>query len=241
MYVISKLFTYLCLPPGIFIWILILAGFLAKRLKWLFFLGALALYMLSIRPVSNLLLSPLESFSHKDLIIPKAVVTLGGGVVKKDVLKANPGAFKREIYAVLLSKEHMLPLVFSGGGFAKEADYIKKDLDYINSVCGCDIKYHLEPKSFDTYQNAKFTAKLFEKLKLKKEIYLVTSAYHMKRAYLLFKNFGFKIITKPTDFRSSSINGFWDFFPKMGALEDSYLAIHEYFGLLSLKLRKLRK
>jgi uncharacterized SAM-binding protein YcdF (DUF218 family) len=44
---------------------------------------------------------------------------------------------------------------------------------------------------------SKFTAKLFEKLHLKKEIFLVTSAYHMKRSIKLFKYFGFKLIPKP--------------------------------------------
>jgi len=41
MFIISKLFTYLFLPPGIFILILIFAGFMAKRFKWLFLLSAL--------------------------------------------------------------------------------------------------------------------------------------------------------------------------------------------------------
>jgi len=41
MYVISKLFNYIMLPPGIFIIILFLASFYAKKFKKLFLLSAL--------------------------------------------------------------------------------------------------------------------------------------------------------------------------------------------------------
>ncbi len=239
MFVLSKIFTYLFLPPGIFIIILLIAGFMAKRLKWIFFTASLFLYLISIKPVSNLLLHPLESFVYQDNIIPKAVVVLGGGVNPKDPLHANSEAFKREIYGLLLSKKHNLPFVFTGGGIDKEAEFVKKDIEKITDICECDIKSYYESLSADTYQNAKFTSLLFEKNHLQKEIYLVTSAYHMKRATILFKHFGFKLISKPVGFYTKPINSVWDFFPNEGNFHHSYKAIHEYFGLLSLKLRGL--
>nr|WP_236617395.1 YdcF family protein [Lebetimonas sp. JS032] len=91
--------------------------------------------------------------------------------------------------------------------------------------------------SLDTYENAKFTSKVFKKLHLKKEIFLVTSAFHMKRAIKLFKHFGFKIIPKPVGFYYKPYYTVWDIFPKEDAFHKSYKAIHEYFGLLSLTLR----
>ncbi len=237
MYVISKLFTYIFLPPGIFIIILILASVFAKRFKIIFIIFAITLYLLSIKPVSNWLLTPLESFSYQDNITPKAVVVLGGGSNPNDILHAKPDAFKREIYGVLLAKQYNLPFIFTGGGRDNEAEYTKKDIKLISSVCNSHIKTYFEPLSLDTYENAKFTKKLFEKLKLPKKIFLVTSAYHMKRSYYIFKYFGFKIITKPVGFYKSPIYSLWDFFPNMHSLYASYKAIHEYFGILSLKLR----
>ena len=237
MFIISKLFTYLCLPPGIFIIILILAGFLAKKFKWLFFASGVLLYLISIKPVANALLKPLESFNKTEKISPKAVVVLGGGVNPKDILHAMPDAFKREVYGILISKENNLPFIFTGGGLNKEAKWIKKDVKFITSVCGCKIKTLYETKSLDTYENAKFTAELFNKKGIPKEIYLITSAYHMKRSYYLFKHFGFKIITKPIGFFSSPVISVWDFFPGEGSFHKSYKAIHEYFGILSLYLR----
>jgi uncharacterized SAM-binding protein YcdF (DUF218 family) len=226
------------LPPGIFIIILILAGIVSKRK--IFYIFALTLYLISIKPVSNLLLTPLENFRHIEPISPKAVVVLGGGVNLKDILHAYPDAFKREIYGMLLAKKYNLPLIFTGGGRDNEAKWVKKDLELIENTCNCKIKTFFEGKSRDTYENAKFSAALFKKLHLKKEIYLVTSAYHIKRSYYLFKHFGFKIITKPVGFLASPINSIWDFFPNEGSFHKSYKAIHEYFGLLSLLIRGIK-
>ncbi len=238
MFIISKLFTYIFLPPGVFILILILAGIYAKKFKKLFYFSALILYFLSNKFFSNLLLYPLENIHYKDNITPKAVVVLGGGVNPIDKLKAYPDAFKREIYGIILAKKHNLPFIFTGGGIKiKEANYIKKDVNLISKTCGCNIKTFYEGKSLDTYQNAKYTAKLFQKLHIKKEIFLVTSAYHMKRSIALFKHFGFKIIAKPVGFYYDPNYNIWDIFPKEENFNKSYKAIHEYFGLLSLIIR----
>jgi len=240
MYIISKLFTYFFLPPGIFILILILAGIFTKKFKWLFYISALILYLLSNKFISNLLIYPLEHITYKDNISPKAVVVLGGGTNSKDIFKAYPDAFKREVYGLLLAKKYNLPFVFTGGGISNEAENIKKDINFITSTCHCKIKTFYENKSLDTFQNAKFTAKLFAKLHIKKEIYLVTSAYHMKRSIALFKYFKFKIIPKPVGFSYESHYTIWDIFPREGNFNKSYKAIHEYFGLLSLIIRGIK-
>jgi uncharacterized SAM-binding protein YcdF (DUF218 family) len=241
MYVISKLFTYICLPPGIFIIILFLAAFFAKRAKILFFLAAVLLWAISTKFVANLLLYPLEHITYKENIKPTAVVVLGGGTNSNDLLKASPDAFKREIYGLILAKKNNLPFIFTGGGIkTKEAKNIKKDIKLITKTCNCKIKAYFENRSLDTYENAKFTAKLFKKIHLNKKIYLVTSAYHIKRAIILFKYFGFKIIPKPVGFFYNDDYTFWDIFPKMKNLFHSYKVIHEYFGILSLYLRGIK-
>jgi uncharacterized SAM-binding protein YcdF (DUF218 family) len=238
IFVISKLFTYLILPPGIFIIILIIAGIYAKKLKWLFYLSALTLYLLSNKFISNLLIYPLEHNYYKDNITSKAVVVLGGGINPNDVFSASPDAFKREVYGLVLAKKYDLPFIYTGGGIKiKEADFIKKDVELIKKICNCKIKDFYERNSLDTYENAKYTSKVFEKLKLKKEIFLVTSAYHMKRAIKLFKHFSFKIIPKPIGFFYEHYYTIWDIFPNEENFHKSYKAIHEYFGLLSLILR----
>ena len=202
MFIIAKLFTYLFLPPGIFVIILFLAGFYAKKAKFIFFSAGVLLWAISTKFVANALLYPLEHNFKKDNITPSAVVVLGGGSNPNDVLKAMPDAFKREVYGILIAKQKKLPLIFTGGGVlkTKEAQNAKEDIKLITKTCNCKIKTYFESKSLNTYQNALFSTELFSKLNIPKNIYLVTSAYHMKRSVILFKKAGFKIIPKPVGF-----------------------------------------
>ena len=234
MFIVSKLFTYLCLPPGIFVIILFLAAIYAKKAKIIFFSAAVLLWAISTKFIANALLYPLEHNFQTDKIIPNAVVVLGGGTNSYDTLKAYPDAFKREVYGLLIAKENNLPFIFTGGGIkkTKAAENVKKDIELITKTCGCKINTYYENKSLDTYENAKFTAALFKKLNFPKKIYLVTSAYHMKRSIKLFKNFGFKIIPKPVGFFYNPAYTVWDIFPNAGSFFHSYKAIHEYFGLI---------
>ncbi|GAB6073956.1 YdcF family protein [Nautilia lithotrophica] len=239
MYIISKLFTYIFLPPGIFVIILFLAGFYAKKVKFIFFSAAVLLWAISTKFIANALLYPLERNFKSDNITPSAVVVLGGGTNKNDILKALPDAFKREIYGLLIAKKENIPFIFTGGGIkkTKEAQNVKKDIDTITSICNCSIKTYYENKSLNTFQNAKYTSELFTKLNLPKKIYLVTSAYHMKRAIMLFKHFQFEIIPKPVGFFYNNEYTLWDIFPNAGSFYQSYKAIHEYFGIIKAFLR----
>ncbi len=238
IYILSKLFTYLFLPPGIFIFILLLAGFLSKKFNLIFFIAGISLYLLSIKPITNLLLTPLENIPQSN---QKAnlVVVLSGGSNPNDVIKSSPDAFKRLTYGIMLAKENSLPLLFTGGGIKKptEANNAKKDIELFEKAFNFKIKTYYENKALDTVENAKYTLNLINKHHLSKNIYLVTSAYHMKRSIIIFKHFGFNVIPKPVEFFVDKNYNFYDYLPNMGNLEKSYKAIHEYFGILSLYLR----
>ncbi len=233
MYILAKLFTAFLLPPGIFIIALFFAGLLAKRFKKVFIAFAALFYLLSIKPVANLLLEPLEFYKVADTGA-SAVVVLGGGSNPNGIIKAYPDAFKREFYGCYLAKQKGLPLIFSGGGIKKitEADNAKSDFNLIQSLSDANLTIYYENKSLNTKQNAQFTAKLFDKLKLPKKIYLVTSAYHIPRAVHYFQKEGFSVIPKAVNYKIERNLTFFDYLPNMGSLGDSYLAIHEYFGLL---------
>jgi len=238
MFIISKLFTYIFLPPAIFIWGLILAGFLSKKFKYLFFTLGIIFYLLSIRPIANLLLSPLENIPHS---IQKAneVVVLSGGSNHNDILKTSPDAFKRLTYGIILAKQKNIPLIFTGGGIKKpsEADNAKKDIELFEKTFNFHLKTYYETKAIDTVGNGRLTLKLIKKHHLSKKIYLVTSAYHMKRSIIIFKHFGFDVVPKPIGFLIKKNYNFYDYLPNMSSFMYSYKAIHEYFGILSLLLR----
>ena len=247
IYIVSKLFTYLVLPPGIFILLLLFASFYAKKFKIFFFLGALGFYALSNSFVADFLLVPLETPYNVTLDTEKkadGVIVLGGGsLVGSANLPLANDAYKRAIWGLMVAKKTNLPLYFSGAGLYKkytEADAFKDSIREISTYLGeQNISLHVENKSLNTYQNAKFSKQLFQNRGIDKPtIYLVTSAYHMKRSIKLYKHFGFRVLPAATDFK---INGrpknVWDYFPNMWAFKRSFLALHEYAGILSLTLR----
>lgn len=250
IYVVSKLFTYLVLPPGIFIVMFLLASLYAKKFKAIFFLFAISFYALSNSYVANWLLKPLETPYNKPLHVNQkadAVIVLGGGSVAGSAnLPLANDAYKRAIWGLMVAKQTNLPLYFSGAGTYKaytEADAFMDSMHEIKTNLQVDgISLHVETKSLDTYQNAKFSKQMFEEEGIKEPtIYLVTSAYHMRRSIKLYEHFGFKVIPAATGFKiNKRPKTIWSYFPNMGAFKTSYIALHEYAGLLSLKLRGIK-
>jgi len=243
----SKFFTILILPPGCFIVIFILIFiFLPKKKKLFPFLALLFLYLLSTQPVSDLLLKPLENSYppispefKKDW--PQAIVILGSGTVQnspeagagKDTLSS--GAMKRVVYALSLRDTFNVPFVLSGGKvfeYGQETEAITAGRLLI-SLGLPNERIILETTSRNTWENARETMKLgFEK------VVLVTSAYHMKRSIYCFNKQGVSVIAAPTDYKCDRGQkyDFFSFMPTIPDLYNSWLALHEYIGLLIYKV-----
>ena len=256
IYILSKVFTYLVLPPGIFIVLFFLAAFYAKRFRLFFLANAIIFYLFSTTYVADWLLKPLETPFNKPLEKQPvdAVIVLGGGNSQGVAnLPLSTDAYKRMMWGLMVAKSNNLPLLFSGGGASKE--YLESDafLDSLKelklyleiptptskSLGTKEFSLHVEDKSIDTYENAKLSKEAFEKVGLKEPtIYLVTSAYHMRRSIRLYEYFGFKVIPAATNFKiDARTKDSWDYLPNSHALYKSYVALHEYAGLLSLKFR----
>ena len=243
MIFVSKLFTALLLPPGCFIALLALFVIFIPR-KFKIFLGliTLFLYFLSIQPVSNMLLRPLEdAYPPLPELIdndwPQAIVVLGGGTIQRspeaeagyDTLSSD--AMKRAVYAFTLRDKFSVPIVFSGGKvFEHEQEPEAYTAGALYKSLGLPLEHFIsEDKSRNTWENASQTAKLG----INKAI-LVTSAYHMKRSVYCYENNGIYVVPAPTDYKIQRGRKyvFLDFLPSMGALQDTYYALHEYIGLL---------
>ena len=113
---------------------------------------------------------------------------------------------------------------------------------------GIPLSSILSTKSVNnTYQEAKEIKELIKKnnLPIKKEIILVTSAFHMKRAKKIFEREGFKVQPFPVDFKRNSrlsyqsiINPyFW--FPNADALASSSKVLREIMVEYFTEFRKL--
>jgi uncharacterized SAM-binding protein YcdF (DUF218 family) len=256
-YIASKLFTYLVLPPGIFIVLFLLASFYAKKYKFIFLLGALSFYALSNSYVADWLLSPLEkpykSTLQTDKNVDAVVILSGGSIEGSPNIPISSSAYKRAIWGLMVAKTNNLPVLFSGAGlnqryseadaFVDSINELKENLHvavaFSNKFEPNNFSIYIENKSLDTFENAKISKQIFEEEGIKNpKIYLVTSAFHMKRSIKLYEYFGFEVIPSATDFRlSQKERTKWDYLPNIEAFYNSYTALHEYFGILSLLLK----
>ncbi len=238
----EKLLTYLFFPPGGFLILIGISLWLWNKrpgfARILVLLTGLSLYLLSISPISNLLLLPLER-PYRETFSGKAdvIVVLGGGAEEgcAGEIRLTGTSTKRVLKAYMLWKKTHLPLVVSGGklreGDWPEARYMEEVLKKLGVM---DVLRG--ERAINTRQEAEEVKKIMGAYGWK-TAYLVTSAFHMKRAVFAFRAHGVKVIPVATDFRSSSSSFF--FLPSTKSLDDSFIALHEYAGLLYYWMRKV--
>jgi uncharacterized SAM-binding protein YcdF (DUF218 family) len=235
MFFLKKLLSSLFLPPGFFILAFLLISFFERKKKFTYYFSmtcALCLYLLSIEPVKDALLTPLENkFPVPERIDADAIVVLGGGSYNTGILKED--SMKRLLTALTLHKKAHLSIILSGGAENLPDAEIMKSLLLDFGVDKRDIL--TEVKSRDTLENALYVKNLCDQKNYKKLI-LITSAYHMPRAVELFKREGLDIIPYPTDFKRDMKYNLYSLLPKMSVLNDSVKALREYLALLSLRL-----
>ncbi|MDR0502396.1 MAG: YdcF family protein [Treponema sp.] len=253
MIFLSKIATVFLLPPGCLILaLLLLVIYIPRRYKIFPVFILLLFYTMSIQPVSDFLLKPLENAYPplKDDVMsewPQAIIILGGGTVQgspeagtgKDVLSSE--AMKRALYAFTLRDRFPVPLVFTGGKvfeYNQEPEAIAAHRLYESLGLPAE-RFIPEDKSRNTWENARETAKLVISspdagdYQIKKAI-LVTSAYHIKRGVYCFESNGISVIPAPTDYKCHRGRkyDFFSYMPSMGYLGKTSLALHEYIGLL---------
>ncbi|MCG2724802.1 MAG: YdcF family protein [Elusimicrobia bacterium] len=214
---------------------------------WCIFIAAV-FWFASIKPVSDIFLSKLEYY----FVPPKSfsgdiVIVLGGGM-KENVpdfsgnSALNSAGLERVFTAARINKEKDIPIIASGGavfspwrGQAKkaEAEVAKR---FLMDIGIAGNKIIIENKSRDTYENAVFSRKICIERGFKKVI-IVTSAFHMPRAAMIFKKVGFEDnVYYPTGYKTSkeSKYHYTDFLP--GDMQALSLATKEYLGLIFYKL-----
>lgn len=245
MFLLKKVISAFILPPGVFVTILLLSG------MWFFYrkyrtvgitnclLGVL-LWALSVEPVGDTMLRGLES----DLRIPEdprgdVIVLLGGGVYDDVPDMSGLGApsedmLARIVTAVRLQRNLKIPIIVAGGavfeGRSAEAHVVKR---FLTDLGVPENMIFIEDRSRDTIQNAKYTAEICKAIGCKNPL-LVTSAYHMKRSLMSFEKAGMKVTPFPAQFKTSKDKKyFWhDLLPSVKNFENSYIALHEYVGLV---------
>lgn len=237
---LKKLISYFILPPGIFI-ISFLAIYIftkQKIVKKLALFSALSLYLISIEPVKDLLIFPLESaYKAPQTFYADAIVVLGGGVYNNGKLKSS--SYKRLITGFLLHRNMDVPIILSGGAAINTIPEASVMRELLKAFGVKEDKIFTDVKSRDTAENAKYVKEICEKKLKCRKIVLVTSGFHMIRAVNTFKKMGIEVIPYPTDLKFEGKYNVYSLFPKYSVLYDSAIAIREYIGLVFYKLRGL--
>lgn len=241
-FTLLKLLQRLVLPPASIL-LLLLSGFLLVRyrrnLGRLFIAtGLLLLYGLSISPVSSALIAPLESgFRPADAKLVKAdvIVVLGGGVRDRSWLGFEPepgeGSLQRVAEAIKLYRVLHIPVLLTGG----TGDSSQPHLSDADAMARAAIDLGVPAKDIlveNKSRNTLESARAVTNMRRGDRIVLVTSAFHMRRSFALFKKQGLEVVPAPVGYVSEHRPlTYFSCIPDAGNLASSAVALSEYLGL----------
>lgn len=238
------LLKIMLLPP-MSQFLLLLLAFLIRRWakkssNFLICLAGLSLWALASPVVAIFLASSLEGESTIDpetlsSIQADAIVILSATQNENANEFGEPVSDEKQLarirYGAFLQSKTGLPVLLSGGVIRtterrSNAETMAYDLE--NSFGG--NAQWLEMKSRTTAENAKYSYEVLD-AEQKRDIVLVTSALHMKRARWLFEKSGFTVLPAPTDFTNRAEISIRSFVPSAGSLKLSSQSLHEWLGL----------
>lgn len=243
----------LLLPPIIQIVLLFLALAFWRRYRIVSYsfiiVAGSTLYLLSIQPVSDRMISKLEAqtsvlnattmmFHHQ--LMAEAIVVLGGGAYAYAPdydMKPQPSSrlLQRLRYAAHIAKQTELPILVSGGTIEGVNEAMVMDRVLWEDF-GVKTRWQ-EGDSRTTMENGQCSRKILKSLGISR-IILVTSASHMLRARLVFQHEGFDVITAPTAYLGRlKRRGWHDWLPSKDNLEKSYEGMYEVMGMLWYRIR----
>jgi uncharacterized SAM-binding protein YcdF (DUF218 family) len=239
----------LLISPIVVVLVLMFFGLFKKRFAYIA-VAAVLLYVGSMPIVSDTLFRQIESdeikLTPQDAPQSEAIVVLGGmlvWVLSKQGIVPEWGDPDRFFAGVDLMTAQRAPvLIFSGGkvpwdlGPEAEGHVLKRHAQRMNIPVE---KIWVTPDVQNTEQEAREVSKLlFAPNGERKKIILVTSAFHMKRAKMLFTKAGLDVFAYPVDFKSQQTALTpMSFLPQISALGTTDAAIREWLGVVFYHLK----
>lgn len=239
----------LLISPIVVVLALMLVGLFKKRFVFIA-IAAVLLYVGSMPIVSDALFRQIESnevkLTPQDAPQADAIVVLGGmlsWVPSKQGLVTEWGDPDRFFAGVELMMAGRAPtLIFTGSkfpwdlGLEAEGHVLKRYAQRMNIPVE---KIWVTADVQNTEQEAREVGKLLNPSNgERKKIILVTSAFHMKRAEMLFAKTGLEIFAYTVDFKASyTALTPMSFLPSVSALATTDAAIREALGIVFYKLK----
>jgi len=242
LFTLQKLIWYLVMPPASLILLMLAGLFIARKRRKtglsLVAVGLGTLYLLSLDPVANLLLKPLENSAPPLQQLPEAVdavVVPGGGSVDLAPSGApsvpNAETWTRLIKGIEIARKLNVPLVLTGGNGEPFAVRLNDAEVMAEAAYGLGMPRQqviVENRSRNTLENSHAVRSIVKG----DRIILATSAYYMKRAVRLFNKRGFTVLPAPTyhlcQTRKTNV---FTLIPGAGNLVRSSTALAEWLSL----------
>jgi uncharacterized SAM-binding protein YcdF (DUF218 family) len=241
----------LILPPTCF-FLLFFIGWIIKAWRpslGRYFLWCLlaVVYLVTTPFLAGELMAPLQRYQAVNLEKPdpdvRAIVVLGAGAYFSAPEYWDPAApsfgvdvadvlsLQRVAYAAYLAKATGLPILLSGGANGSSNGRTVAQAMRVTLVRNFGLVPHwLEERSTSTMENADYSGQLLRTEGINK-IYLVTHAWHMRRAMIAFDRVGIEAVPAPICFVSRSGWSWRDFVPSSRALHLNYYAVYEWLGI----------
>jgi uncharacterized SAM-binding protein YcdF (DUF218 family) len=249
MFVLKKLITPFLMPLGILVVLFVGSGILLLRRNFRK-IGAFQLilglmtWILSTAPLANELAGSLEAqFQIPDYRQGDVIILLGGGIVDNvpdisGIGQPGDNALARLVTAVRLQKRLGVPIIVSGGkgyeNIGAEAPILKR---FLLDLGVSQKMVIIEDRSKDTRENARYSKEICDRHGFIHPV-VVTSAIHLRRSVMNFKNVGLDVIAFPAPYAVMPNRPyFWrDFLPSAANLFIATAALHEYLGIVYEKL-----
>lgn len=176
-----------------------------------------------------------------------AAIVLTGGIVGEGSFNANRPSFgpttDRLLQPMLLLKRGKVRNLLISGGSGKlfGPDLYPNEgevaTNFLKTVGVPPSRLFRETASRNTYENARFSAKLLRQRFPNGRFLLVTTAFHMRRAAACFRRAGVAFTPYPVDFRSGprTLNPTESLWPNAEALTRFDLLVHEWIGYLTYR------
>ena len=238
--VLSAVATVLLVPP-VNLAALALAGVLLGRRR----LAAVALgllLLLALPVTAAALLVGLETgLPAAAGPAPQAIIVLGGDVrsiAGAAPLEAGALTLARLRGGVALARATQLPILVTGGVVGdREGPPVAVLMAASLAADFATPARWVEPRAHDTWQNARLSAAMLRDAGIG-AAYVVTDAWHMRRALIAFRAAGFPVTPAPLPPDRLARLRAGAFIPRAGAWRESYFALHEWIGCAWYALRE---
>jgi len=222
---------------------LVISGRLPRIGRLLTLAGVLGLLVLAVPAVGGGLLVALE----RDLPLeplpdqpPQAIVIMSGDISRgnadRPTYEPGPMSLERLRSGAILARQTGLPVLITGG---RLRDTDPPLAEVMATSMQSDFKVPVrwvECESRDTGENANFSAPILREQGIR-SIYVVSDAWHIRRALLAFADTGIVVTAAPTMLDRAPGGHLTDFVPSVAGWDASYYALHEWIGYIWYAVR----